>query len=286
LNELIFVSSGGSKKGTLNFIEGCYKIGIYNIELSSGDLINIEGIIKSAEKKNLTIQAHNYFPPLENNYIINLAKPDLLNDKYFNKILNSQIIIANQFKRKFLHFHAGYCIDLRAKDLGSENLNLKITDRNECINNFYENVSYINSVIKRHGLSLLIENNVLNSALFNKFKQNPFLCCDPEETLEIFKNKNLDINLLLDLAHLKVSSNSMGFDFFKAVKLLAPITQAVHISDNDGKRDSNETFNEQSDVLHALKLLDDLNFITVEVYNDDLDVLKKQIDLVKKIRKN
>ena len=104
MNELIFVSSGGSKKGTLNFIEGCYKRGIYNIELSSGDLINIEGIIKSAEQKSLTIQAHNYFPPLENNYIINLAKPDLLNDKYFNKILNSQIIIANQFKRKFYIF--------------------------------------------------------------------------------------------------------------------------------------------------------------------------------------
>ena len=51
MNELIFVSSGGSKKGTLNFIEGCYKIGIHNIELSSGDLINIEGIIKYAEQK-------------------------------------------------------------------------------------------------------------------------------------------------------------------------------------------------------------------------------------------
>ncbi len=285
MNELIFVSSGGSKRGTLNFIKGCSKIGISNIELSSGDLINIEGLIKSAEQKNLIIQPHNYFPPQENDYIINLANPDLSNDKYFNKILNSQIIIANQFKRKFLHFHAGYCIDLKAKDLGSENLNLKILDRNECINSFNENVSYINSIIKIHGLSLLIENNVLNSALFNKLKQNPFLCCDPYETLEIFGNKNLDINLLLDLAHLKVSSNSLGFDFFNAVELLAPITQAVHISDNDGKRDSNETFNDQSDVLQALKLLDDLNFITVEVYNDDLDILKNQIDLIKKIRK-
>ena len=115
-------------------------------------------------------------------------------------------------------------------------------------------------------------------------KANPFLCCDPEEILDIFNNKIPETGLLLDLAHLKVSSHTLKFDFFSAVKSLAPITKAVHISDNNGQRDSNEAFDEDSDVLKALNFFGNLNFITIEVYDDNIETLKNQINLVKKIR--
>ena len=35
--------------------------------------------------------------------------------------------------------------------------------------------------------------------------------CDPEETLSIMKNSPENIKLLVDVAHLKVSSNSLQF---------------------------------------------------------------------------
>ena len=284
LNDLIFVSSGGTKLDTLDFIDLCSLNEVHNIELSSGTLIESEEIIKHVKQKKITLQPHNYFPPQKNRYIINLAKKSICNDKEFKSILDSQIKIAKKFKRQYLHFHAGYCLDLKAKDLGSEKLKSRILNRSECKDNLYENSDYIVSILKKHELSLLIENNVLNQGVFSQMKANPFLCCDPEEILDIFINKIPETGLLLDLAHLKVSSHTLKFDFFSAVKSLVPITKAVHISDNNGQRDSNEAFDEDSDVLKALNFFGNLNFITIEVYDDNIETLKKQINLVKKIR--
>ena len=58
----------------------------------------------------------------------------------------------------------------------------------------------------------------------------------------------------------------------------------MHISDNDGSSDSNLPFDEGSDVLLALEEFGELNFITIEVYDDDMLLLQKQIELIKELR--
>ncbi len=284
LDELIFISSGGSKQSTVDFLNESSRFGVENVELSSGQQVNVDEIIKLAKKTGLLIQPHNYFPPQKNNFVINLAKPNIETDLYFNQLLESQILIAKNFRRNYLHFHAGYCVDLKPKDLGSENLNLEIIDKDRCKSIFLKNIKYINNILNVNGLNLLIENNVLNSAVYRKRKLNPFLCCDPNEILELLSPIASDAKLLLDLAHLKVSAKTLGFNFMNAVERLAPITRAIHISDNDGARDSNDIIDEKSDVLQALKYFDNLNFITVEVYTDDFAVLQDQVKLVKKMR--
>ena len=54
LNDLIFVSSGGTKLDTLDFIDLCSLNEVHNIELSSGTLIESEEIIKHVKQKNNT----------------------------------------------------------------------------------------------------------------------------------------------------------------------------------------------------------------------------------------
>ncbi len=233
----------------------------------------------------MTIQPHNYFPPNKDNYVINLAKKNIIKDYQFREILTAQINIAKHFNRKFLHYHAGYCFELSSADFGSEKLkNSLMIPKSICIENFYKNTKEISEILEKKGLKLLIENNVVNLAAFNTFGQNPFLCAHPDEILSILNKTDIFVGLLLDLAHLKVSSKTLRFDFFKAVKKLQPITCAIHISDNDGYQDTNQAFEEKSDVLQALKFFKNLDFITVEVYSNDLNKIKSQVNLVKKIR--
>tara|TARA_B100000963_G_C22522722_1_gene623801 strand:+ start:151 stop:1032 length:882 start_codon:yes stop_codon:yes gene_type:complete len=285
LNDLIFISSGGSNLSAKEFLSLVADHGLNNIELSSGNLVDYKALIKFAKSKNLTIQPHNYFPPNKDNYVINLAKKNIIKDYQFKEILTAQINIAKHFNRKFLHYHAGYCFELSSTDFGVKKLERSpIFAKHTCIKNFHDNTKEISEILEKKGLKLLIENNVVNLGAFNTFGQNPFLCADPDEILSILNTTDIFIGLLLDLAHLKVSSHTLKFDFFEAVRKLMPITSAIHISDNDGCQDTNQAFDEKSDVLQALKLFKNLDFITVEVYSNDLNKIKNQVNLVKKIR--
>ena len=57
----------------------------------------------------------------------------------------------------------------------------------------------------------------------NNFKINPFLISEPKETSEFLKLfKKSEVNILLDVAHLKVSANSLKFkaeDFLMYVEI-------------------------------------------------------------------
>ena len=169
--------------------------------------------------------------------------------------------------------------------MGKSNLSSqKSIDRQQCIVNLSENIEQICRYLDSKGLKLLLENNVIDSSVYNNFGDNPFLCCDPEEINELTRICCNNFGLLLDLAHLKVSANTLGFDFLDAVKKLVKITSAVHISDNDGSRDTNLPFDEASDVLMALAEFEELNFITIEVYDDNMSLLQKQIELIRGAR--
>ena len=80
--------------------------------------------------------------------------------------------------------------------------------------------------------------------------------------------------MLVDLAHLKVSSNSLNFDAIEFLSECDSWISAYHLSDNDGTRDSNEPFSKDSWFWPYLKK--DLNYYSIEVYTNDFSVLKKQ----------
>ena len=87
---------------------------------------------------------------------------------------------------------------------------------------------------------ILLENNVISNANLNHFGTNPFLMTDHLEALQIMNSTDDNVGLLVDVAHLKVSSCSEKFCKYQYLKSTGDFTFAYHLSDNDGKSDTNE----------------------------------------------
>ena len=120
------------------------------------------------------------------------------------------------------------------------------------------------------------------SPIFSVFKTNPLLLTTPSEILNFFKKLKyykLDIGLLLDVAHLKVSSKTLGFNLQKAHRDLSKIITAYHLSDNNGFQDSNQKFDKKSWFWKNLKKK--VKFFTIEVYNVDYKVYLNLIKILK-----
>ena len=128
------------------------------------------------------------------------------------------------------------------------------------------------------GIKIMIENNVLSQKSKNEFKENPLLMCDANECIKIIKQVPKNVKLLLDVAHLKVSAKSLGFDPIDMIKKCNDCVGGYHLSDNNGLSDTNEPFLENAWFLKHLR--PDLNYYSIEVYGESIDRIKKLISLV------
>ena len=124
-----------------------------------------------------------------------------------------------------------------------------------------------------------MENNVISEKNLKEFRVNPFLLTNPKEIEKFFSNLDNNIGLLFDVAHFKVSSNSEKFDLKRGYKKIYKYIKAIHLSDNDGKADTNSTIKKNSWFLKILKK--NLDYYSIEVYSKNIKLLKSQINLIK-----
>lgn len=255
--------------------------GIENVELSGGlyDENQLTNLKKLKDKINF--QLHNYFPPPMQPFVLNLAS---LSADIVKKSLD-HIEKALQFSIELncprYSFHGGFLIDPQISELGSKVKNREIYDRNEAIKIFLENINLLADRASILGVSLFIENNVLSQNNFIEFNGNPFLMVDANECYDIMIETPSNVNLLLDLAHLNVSSKTLKFDRNYFFRKCNDYIHAYHLSDNDGLHDNNKPVSNKSWFWKYLKY--DLNYYSLEIYSKDIDELKKQFTLAKSI---
>ena len=92
--------------------------------------------------------------------------------------------------------------------------------------------------------------------------------------------------MLLDLAHLKVSCNTLNLNFKEQTLGLINVSNYVHLSDNNGKKDSNNAITVDSDIFKLLKTLKlTEKTITLEIY-ETIDQIKRSNELINKITFN
>ena len=276
----VFVSTGGNKQLTpKQSIEAFKKGGITSIELSGGvysenivsDLINL--------KNDFKFQVHNYFPPAKDSFVINLASQDKEIEERSLHFVKKSITLASQIGATHYSFHAGFLLDPKPKELGKKINKIEIFDRDKAKETFFKNTKNLSKFAKNQNIKLLVENNVVSHENLSNFKVNPFLVSEPNETAEFLKmfDKN-EINILIDVAHLKVSANSLKFKAENFFHSCADRVGGYHLSDNDGLRDTNEPFNNKSWFWQYLNKK--TNYYTLEVYNKNPTDLKKLSDLV------
>lgn len=276
---MIFVSSSCVKNKYINeSVKELALAGFKNIELSGGtenypDLL--QGLIGLKEEYNLNYRCHNYFPPPPKDFIVNLAS---LNDEIYNlsieHIKRAQQISSNLGANKF-GVHAGFLINIELDEIGKVIKKKELFNKEEALKNFKSAINELND----KNVSLYIENNVLSMNNFKSFdKVNPLLMTESKEIKNILNETK--VNFLLDYAHLKVSCNTLDLDINEELKELIPLTDYIHISDNNGLEDSNQELTQET--LEALMPFksDLINYdFTLEVYSG-LESLRKSHDLL------
>ena len=285
---MIYISSSCVEaENIIDAIDILSKSGIKNIELSGGTkyLDNLEEKLLEIVKKNkLTVRIHNYFPPPEKDFVINIASQNkLVLESSLKHCLNS-IQLSKKLGAKEYSVHAGFLLDPGIKEIGLKNdlkVNTKLYDQTSSEQTMFRSLRILEKEAGRN-FKIYLENNVLSYSNYKKYKNNPFLLTTKEDYLNL--KKKVNINFLLDVAHLRVSCNSLGKNYKKELDFLFDQSDYIHLSGNNSLEDSNESIKRDKEVLKILKTKKIKNkSFTIEVYRNLEEVLDEYTYLNKLI---
>ena len=268
---MIYVSSSCVKASKISdSIKRLIELGFSNIELSGGTRWYegyLADIFELKEKYSLNLRCHNYFPPPRESLVLNLSDQNQDNQDAYMRLIAEAIDISIALGAKKYGLHAGFRVTPSSKELGGVFKYKPLLDVDEAEETFLKNISKVCSITDN--VDVYVENNVVTKKNLNRFgNENPFLLTNYEEWMTFAKKTS--VKLLLDVAHLKVSSNSLRYDFGEQLISLSNQSDYFHISDNCGEKDSNKPLKRDSemyDLLTGCNFNQDDSF-TLEVYDD------------------
>lgn len=281
---MIYISSSCVKNKTIKeSVQEFVDSGFKNIELSGGTEYYDgfeDDLLKLKKKYNLNYICHNYFPPPKEHFVLNLASlDDEVYDKTFEHLTNAIELSKKLGARKF-GFHSGFFIDIKVSEIGKKISKVNLFDKSKSIQRFCDGVKKLQSL--SGDLELYIENNVFSSTNAKTYENdNLFMLTNSSEYQEL-KNM-INFNLLLDVAHLKVSSKTLELDFEEELSYMISQSDYIHISDNDALHDLNHKLQKDSNLVKLLKKQDlkDKDF-TLEIY-DDMDAIKETYKILQEV---
>lgn len=286
---MIYVSSSCSNNTKIkDSILELVKNGFYNIELSGGTKYykDIEAdLIELKKKYKLNFLLHNYFPPPREEFVLNLAS---LDDEIYNKSLKqykSAILLSKKLGAKVYGIHAGYFIDFKPDEAGKDIIKRDLFDKEESLKRFCDGFRILKKEAEDCDIELYIENNVLSHYNYSKFdSKSPFMLIDKFDYDNL--TNRIDFKLLLDIAHLKVSLNSIGKKIGDQLGQLISSSDYIHVSENNGLSDQNNQIHKNSDIIHLLSQYDLKNKnITLEIYGglseviNSYEIIKKRLNI-------
>lgn len=272
---MIYISTGGVKNRTaISFSKELLSYGVDKIELSGGVYSSnlLPELVALSSHVNFVI--HNYFPPHEIPFVFNLGSLDSdIGSRSFNHAAKA-IDWCSKIGSSFYSFHAGFLMDPGAQEIGKTISARALFKRDKSIEIFISRVIELNKIAEKLNITLMIENNVLSKNNSNEFKSNPLLMCSPEDCFEILNQLPNNIKLLIDVAHLKVSANSLNFNPIKMFDICEDRIGGYHLSDNNGFSDTNQAFTAES---WFWRYLDpSMKYFSIEVYSNDINLLLQQ----------
>lgn len=281
---MLYISTGGFRNITA--YDACIQLnknGINTFELSGGKYDpNFAKNIKNLAEK-FDIKIHNYFPPPKHPFVINLASNNQEIAKLSINHIKSSIKLASEVNSKYYSFHAGFLIDPKVKELGKTISKSFILERSAAMDIFLKRVHKLADFARNHGVELLVENNVISKKNYQEFGQDVLLMTNASECEYFFNNAPSDVGMLLDFAHLKVSSKTLNFSALKFIETCNKFIKGYHFSDNDGSSDSNHPIHYNSWFWKYINR--NLDYYTLEVYNLPFDRYLSQYNLLNQFLK-
>jgi sugar phosphate isomerase/epimerase len=281
---MIYISSSCVKHNKIkDSIQDLVDNGFKNIEFSGGTEYYDgfeDDLLELKEQYNLNYVCHNYFPPPNEHFVLNLAS---LNNEIYEKTFNhlvKSVELSKKLGAKKFGFHAGFFIDIKVSEIGKRISKDSLFDKQKAIQRFCGGFKELQ--ILAGDVRLYVENNVFSSTNYETYNgDNIFMLTSSNEYDEL-KNK-IDFNLLLDVAHLKVSSKTLRLNFEDEFKKMITISDYVHISDNDALHDLNHKLQRDSSLVDLIKHqnLQNKDF-TLEIY-DDMDAIKDAYNILQEV---
>jgi len=238
IDKRIFLSTTSIAKDRDVFfgIEEALPIGIDRFELGSGHIYNadIENKIDFLKSFNLTM--HSYFPPEEDDMVINLAsrEKDILS-KSLGKIYKS-IKFSKTVNSRLYSFHPGFMSEVK-KPNGEQIADFKFDDFDkasykEAFGIFLNSVKSVCKNAEKFEVEIACENS-------GSVERKDFLLMTrPEEFENLFSLMDYsNLGLLLDLGHLRLGAEAHGFEPYDFITKFQKRIKAIHVHDNDGKKD-------------------------------------------------
>ena len=251
-----------------------------NIELSGGTEYyeNFENdLLELKDKYSLNYRCHNYFPPPRKPFVLNLAS---LNDETFQMSfdhLKNVVALSSRLGADKFAFHAGFFIDIKLSEIGKKLSRDNLFDEKKSVERFCSAYDIVKEQAKN--VSLFIENNVFSKTNAETYDdENPFMMTNFNEYKSL--KEKIDFNLLLDVAHLKVSAKTLGLNWESEFENMMSVSSYIHVSDNDGFHDLNSQLTKNSSLLSMLKQSDTKNKdFTLEIY-DEMNAIKKSYEVL------
>ena len=278
---MIYISTSCVKHNKIkDSVEELAENGFQNIELSGGTEYyeNFENdLIVLKDKYKLNYRCHNYFPPPKKPFVLNLAS---LNDETFQMSfdhLKNVVALSSRLGADKFAFHAGFFIDIKLSEIGKKLSRDNLFDEKKSVERFCSAYDIVKEQAKN--VSLFIENNVFSKTNAETYDgENPFMMTNFNEYKSL--KEKIDFNLLLDVAHLKVSAKTLGLNWESEFENMMSVSSYIHVSDNDGFHDLNSQLTKNSSLLSMLKQSDTKNKdFTLEIY-DEMNAIKKSYEVL------
>ncbi len=239
---MIFISSSAVKAGDM---EGCLdelvKAGFRNIELSGGTRFNgdlSEMLTGYRQRYSLNFLVHNYFPPPEDDFVLNIASTDEAVRTRSVEFVKTSIELARRLGSHLYTVHAGYTRNLSPGTDGRF-----VVDRSDGTGSGEAERIMLRSMaeIEGHAAGFNVRVGVENLFPVEE-AQDVSLMCTPTQILGFLDSEaGRNTGLLLDLAHLEISSKILCFDRDGLVDALRlgyrDSIVGLHLSGNDGQSD-------------------------------------------------
>ncbi len=251
----------------------------WTVEFSSG-FPHDGDMVRFFTETEIVRLAHNYFPAPEIPFVMNLASRDPhVRDRSITHCIQG-LELTHIAGASCFSAHAGFCIDPTPEQLGKPmDVNVPI-NRQENWRLFIDAIFTILLKARELDLSFLIENNVTAPFNVRSDGQEALLCSNPAEMVRLVQEiGSARFGLLLDTAHLKVSSLALGFNADEAVAAIEPYVKYIHHSDNNGLIDSNESIAQDYWFLPWIKNFGDAVHV-LEVKNIPPAEIENQIKLL------
>jgi sugar phosphate isomerase/epimerase len=267
----LYVSTSGvSARKICDAVTQLSGMGFRRIELSGGTDYYptwFEDLEELRQRFGLSYRLHNYFPPVADPFVLNLASEDELQFERSFDLVKTAIEISKRFESTQLGFHAGFLNQVTVSQLGNEIRLDEFKNSTSARARFRQAYFELKSLASESGIQLYVENNVLSGRNYESFGgRNLLMMCDSDEIVEAYES---GVAILLDLAHLKVSSMSLGYRFEDELRRVWKTSNYLHLSDNDGHEDQNRPIESDSAMF---AILEDLGLqdktVTLEIYDD------------------